>query len=57
MSSLFRMCESFKIRGGEEQLGIIGDRGIEKGGGDLDRGTSHGLHDYTPLIFETLLSR
>ena len=38
MLSLFRMYESFKIRGGEEQLGIIGERETEKGGGDIDRG-------------------
>ena len=36
--SLFRMYESFKIRGGEEQLGIIGERETEKGGGGIDRG-------------------
>ena len=36
--SLFRMYESFKIRGGEEWLGLIGDRESGKGRGDTDRG-------------------
>ena len=36
--SLFRMYESFNIRGGEEWLGVIGDRKSGKGSGDKGRG-------------------